>query len=90
MTENTRGASLLATRKQKMDELFAGKSFDIVEEVHLEGEDRFVTPFGNKGRNGFMLAEVGNPNNTFIIGETMLKQVETDYKAINSYPAVTS
>lgn len=82
--------SLLETRQGKMDALFKGKKYKIAKEIKLEGEDRFVTPFGNKGRNGFALQLVsGEPAviddkklDKFIIGETMLKQVHTEYDAI--------
>lgn len=78
-----RAASLLATRKAKMDEFFKGKKFTIAKEVHLDADkDPFVTPFGNKGRHGYVLVEVDNAANKFIIGETMLRQVAADYDAV--------
>lgn len=77
-----RSASLAANRKAKMDELFEGKKFTILQEIHLNGDERFVTPFGNKGRNGFAISEDGNPSNRFIIGATVLKQVAAEYGAV--------
>jgi hypothetical protein len=81
-TPKDRAASLQATRQQKMDELFRGKKYEIFKEVHLEGDNRFETPFGNKGRHGFALREVGNPDNKFIVGATMLQQVAEQYGAV--------
>jgi hypothetical protein len=76
-----RAASLLATRKQKMDELFSGKRFEIVQEIHLEGDQRFETPFGNKGRHGFHLRPEGTTDKGFIVGATMLEQIASEYGA---------
>jgi hypothetical protein len=77
-----RSASLAANRKAKMDELFAGKKFTILQEIHLNGDERFVTPFGNKGRNGYAISEEGNPSNRFIVGATVLKQAAAEYGAV--------
>jgi len=83
-----RAASLAETRKAKMDALFYGQKYDILKEIKLEGDDRFETPFGNKGRNGFALklstgytARDGQPDK-FVIGETMLRQVSEQYGAV--------
>lgn len=78
----TRGESLLATREAKFKELFEGKKFDVKGEIHLEGEQRFQTPFGNKGRHGFVLVEVGNPTNKFIVGETTLREAAEKFGAV--------
>lgn len=81
-TAKDRAASMLASRQVKLDELFKGKKFTITREIHLEGDERFETPFGNKGRHGFALQEVGNPANEFIVGESMLALVARDYQAV--------
>ena len=81
-TAAKRARALLATRKLKMDQLFAGRRFKIVQVVSLGGEDRFVTPFGNKGRRGYVLAEEGNPGNSFYVGETVLGQAAREYDAV--------
>lgn len=67
MSETATETVKAPTRTEKMDELFKGKKYDILKEVHLEGEDRFQTPFGNKGRHGFVLQEKGT-DNRFIVG----------------------
>lgn len=85
-----RTASLLATRQEKMDTLFKGKKYKIAKEIHLEGDERFVTPFGHKGRNGYALVlESGEPAviddkklDKFVVGETMLKEIAEKYQAV--------
>jgi len=85
---HTRGQSLLDTRNRKMGELFSGKHYKIQKEVHLEQGQVFKTPFGHKGRHGFVLVEVDEsgsqvePKNTFIVGASVLKFAHEEYQAI--------
>jgi len=83
-----RAASLQASRQVKMDALFKDKKYKILKEVHLKDDERFQTPFGNKGRNGYALQledgqepSEGMPAK-FVIGETMLAQIARDYQAV--------
>lgn len=88
----SRAESLLATRKEKMDALFSeGRKYEIVKEIHLDGDQRFETPFGNKGRHGFHLKRTDGPavlvegvddSRGFIVGATMLEQVAKEYGAV--------
>jgi hypothetical protein len=81
MTE-TAVAVKAPTRQEQKDELFKGKKYTILKEVHLEGDERFQTPFGNKGRHGYVLEEVGNTSNRFIVGASMLTQIAAEYGAV--------
>jgi len=90
-----RAASLLATRQAKMDLLFKGQHYDVIKEIHLEGDQRFQTPFGNKGRHGYALrltegstpaegaaAAAGGDGSQFVVGDTMLEQIAKEYGAV--------
>ena len=78
-----RSDALAETRKQKLDEMFSGKKFEILKEIHLPEGELFQTPLGNKGRHGFAIREQGNPSNQFIVGKTVLKQASEQYGAVD-------
>lgn len=85
-----RAASLAATRQAKFDELFKGRHYKIVKVIALQGEQRFQTPFGNKGRNGFALipddrsfTSVAEEKAAAIfVGATVLAKAAADYGAV--------
>lgn len=85
----TRGQSLLETRNKKMAELFQGHRYKVEREVHLEPGQVFKTPFGHKGRHGFVLIEVdtdgtvAQPENKFIVGASVLQVAHDDYQALH-------
>jgi hypothetical protein len=80
--KRTRAEALLATHRQKMDELFSGKKYEIVKEVHLNEGQHFQTPFGNKGRHGFALREVSDHKNHFTVGASVLRKAAEEYGAV--------
>lgn len=66
----TRSESLAATREAKMVELFSGKHYTVLQEVHLEKGQVFQTPLGNKGRNGYVIEQVDAEGNPVLNAET--------------------
>jgi hypothetical protein len=87
---STRGEALLATRNKKMAELFKGRKYRVAQKVDLPQGQVFVTPFGHKGRHGYVLIEVQADNATqdaspefrFVIGETVIKVAHEEYEAL--------
>lgn len=87
-----RSEALAAARKTKMDELYEGQKYTIEAEIKLKDGKKFITPFGNKGSNGYLLKNV-DPNadgekKTHIIGRSVLDQVAEVYSAVE-LPAKT-
>jgi len=88
MTETAtkdRAANLAKTREAKFVELFEGRHYEIIKEIHLEGEKRFETPFGNKGRNGFALLEKGQSDQkkAIFVGETVLRKAADRFGSVD-------
>ncbi len=73
-----------STRKTRMDELFAGRKFRIVEE--FTSDEPLETPLGYKVKKGYLLQEVeGNePGEVaeFVVGKALLNQLADDYNAV--------
>jgi len=90
-----RSESLAATRQSKMDQLFKDRHYTFTKEVNLPKDGPvFQTPLGNKGRNGYVFAEVdaaGNPvidpatNKpvSIVLGATTAKIAGETYGAID-------
>lgn len=85
--KRTRGEALAVTRKAKFDEYFLDKKYSIIGEVHLDKDPEtgkqqvFQTPFGNKGRHGFVLQEEGTDNKV-VVGATVLRKAAKEYGAV--------
>lgn len=77
-----RAAALLANRQAKMDELYKGQRYKIIKEIHMEGDERFQTPFGNKGRHGFAL-ENESTGERHVVGASMLQLIADTYGAVD-------
>lgn len=81
-----KGQVLADAHAAKMREVFQGKVYKILREVHLKENERFQTPFGNKGRHGFLLEPVddqGNPNgNRIVVGRAVLERAASEFKAV--------
>ncbi len=73
-----------STRKARMDELFAGRKFRIVEE--FTSDEPLETPLGYKVKKGYRLQEVeGNEPrevSEFVVGKALLNQLADDYNAV--------
>jgi len=76
-----RGAALQEAREQKMKEAFEGQKFVIEREVHMPEGQVFQTPFGNKGRHGYVLKNVATGQLT-VVGATVLKRISELYDAV--------
>lgn len=77
----TRGEALKATQQRKLDTAFAGRTFEIVEEVHLPHGQVFQTRFGNKGRHGFILRDT-DTGERVVVGARMLRLIAERYQAV--------
>jgi hypothetical protein len=70
-------------RHKRLVDLFAGRKFVILREVHLPEDELFRTPLGHTGRNGWLVQEIGNPENSFIVGLSLLKLMHNKFDAID-------
>lgn len=67
------------TRKARMDELFAGKRFDIVEEVN--SDTPVETPLGYKVNKGYRLKSTDGSMD-IVVGRALLNQIADDYNGV--------
>lgn len=65
------------TRKAKLDELFEGQKFDVVEEFHSDVP--VTTVLGYKTKNGYYLSD---GTDKIAVGKTLLKQIAEQYGAV--------
>lgn len=68
-----------ATRKAKMDELFTGKQYKIVDE--FSSEEPMKTPLGYTVKNGFVIESLDG-SQRFHVGKSIINILADDYKAI--------
>jgi hypothetical protein len=62
----SRVEKLLATQTAKLDGLFEGRRYEIVQEItpaflEQKGRDKIQTPLGNRGRNGYLVRLIEGP-----------------------------
>lgn len=69
-------------RQKRLEDLFQGRHFDIIKEVHLPSDQRFRTPLGHTGRNGWIVQETADPSNKFIVGLSLLKVMQNQFQAV--------
>lgn len=72
------------TRKARMDELFSGKKFRVVEE--FKSTEPVATPLGYKIKSGYRLAQVDTADgqvNEFLVGKSLLNSIAEDYNAVD-------
>jgi hypothetical protein len=67
------------TRKARMDELFAGKQFRVIDE--FKSDEPVATPLGYKVKSGYRLEEVGGEN-IFVVGKSLLDSIADEYNAV--------
>ncbi len=65
--QSVRVERLLATQQVKLEGLFKGRKFEIVQKVTPDflagkGKDKLTTPLGNKGRRGYLVRKVSGPD----------------------------
>jgi len=68
-----------STRKARMDELFAGKQFTVVEE--FKSDEAVATPLGYKVKTGYRLAPVDG-GDSFVVGKSLLNTLADEYSAV--------
>jgi hypothetical protein len=68
-----------------MSELFSQKKYLILGEIHLGEDEQFQTPFGNRGRHGFVLKEQST-GKKIMVGETILRKAASMYDAVVGLP----
>lgn len=76
-----RGEALKATRQRKLDEAFAGRAFEVVAEVNLPPGQVFQTPFGNKGRHGYIIRD-RETGDRMVVGKQVLRILHDQYQAV--------
>jgi hypothetical protein len=82
MPDRSRQAERLReTFIKQMDAEYAGKVFDIVEEVHLPKGQVYLTKFGRRGRHGWILQdrETGERQ---VVGWHVLKMIHEWYHGV--------
>lgn len=71
------------TRKARMDELFAGKKFRVVEE--FKSDEPVATPLGYKVKSGYRLEQVGHLTRDvreIVVGKSLLNTLAEEYNAV--------
>lgn len=81
----SRGEALKATQQSKLDTAFAGKTFEIVQEVHLPHGQVFQTQFGNKGRHGYILRDTAT-GDRIVVGTRLLRHIANRYQGVELPP----
>lgn len=66
------------TRKARMEELFSGKKFEIVETV--DSDTPIATPLGYKVNKGYRLRETDG--STIVVGKALLNTLADDFDAV--------
>jgi len=77
--------ALKATTARKLDELFKGRTFDIVSEIHLDQDKVFHTVTGNRARHGYILKDRVS-GEQIAVGTYMLKIIHKRYLAVSLPP----
>jgi hypothetical protein len=75
LTPEERRDRVRQAREEKIVAAFEGKKFEYVEEVTLEGDDRYTDVTGNKGKNGHKITNSEN-GEELIVGPASLKRAE--------------
>lgn len=77
--------ALKATMARKLDELFRGRTFDIVSEVHLDEGQVFLTVTGSRARHGYILKD-RDSGEQIAVGTYMLRIIHTRYLGVSLPP----
>lgn len=81
----SRETKMAKTRAAKMEALFKDKHYRILGEIHLEPDEQFQTPFGNRGRHGYVL-KAEDTGKKIMVGETILRKAAALYGGIEGLP----
>lgn len=71
-----------STRKARMDELFTGRKFEIVED--FKSKTSVATPLGYKVNSGYKLRAVDSKDGLqeFVVGKSLLNALADEYDAV--------
>jgi hypothetical protein len=72
------------TRKARLDELFTGRKFRIVEEFKFD--EPVATPLGYKVKSGYRIEQVDSTDGEvaeYFIGKSLLNTLANDYAAVD-------
>lgn len=69
------------TMLKRMDELFRGKTFDIVREVHLGYDQYFLTVFNRPCRRGYVIRDRAS-GQEYAVGGKTLKAIHDLYLGV--------
>jgi len=71
------------TRKARMDELFTGRKFEVVED--FKSKTSVATPLGYKVNSGYRLRAVDGKDGLqdFIVGKSLLNTLADEYSAVD-------
>lgn len=81
MLPPNRGARIRETLARKMDEVFKGHTFDIVEEIHLPKGQVYLNQFGQRGRHGFIIQD-RESGERHVVGWHLLKAIHDRYLGV--------
>ncbi len=81
-----RGEKLYKAHSAKLRAAFEGKKYVIVKEFTLDADKKFATEFGNKGRHGFIIQNVDNPEDKKVVGATVLRRIANEFGAVDLPP----
>ena len=82
---STRGEALYAAHNEKVRAFFEGQKFKILKEVHLGEDEKFATPFGNKGRHGVIIENLETGKRD-VVGWTILRRAAAQYGSVDLPP----
>jgi len=80
----TRSEALHASRQAKYSAFFQGKQYEVEKAVNLDPGQQFQTPFGNKGRTGFVIRDI-KTGDKYTVGASALELGKT-FGAITNPP----
>ena len=75
------GAVRKETHKARLDELFKGKKFMLVQEILMPKGMTFKTCTGNPARAGYMLRDI-NSGEVFLVGKYTFRRIRVEYDII--------
>lgn len=76
-----RAELLRATRERKLEAIFAGRTFEIVEEVHLPVGKVFKNALGLTGRHGWIIRDTAT-GQEHVVGGTLLRQIHDRFQGV--------
>lgn len=82
MLPPSRGQKVAAAYGRKLDDAFAGRTFDIVREIHLPKGKAFRTAFGHLGRHGYVIRDRATGAEQ-VVGLRLLHTIHDRYHGVD-------